>query len=141
MSVATMRVAYIHAVNKGVLKTMSKMGISTLQSYRGAQIFEAVGISREVIDRYFAGTASRVGGIGLAEIAEEVRLRHAQAFPTRAIAERLELDVGAGARSTCSTPWRSRSCSRRSARTTPRATRNSRGWWTRSRATSARCAA
>lgn len=71
---------YIKAVTKGVVKVMSKMGISTIQSYRGAQIFEAVGIDRSVIDRYFTWTASRLGGIGLAEMAEEVRLRHMKAF-------------------------------------------------------------
>ncbi|MFZ5590500.1 MAG: glutamate synthase large subunit [Bacillota bacterium] len=71
---------YIKAVTKGVVKVMSKMGISTIQSYRGAQIFEAVGIDRSVIDRYFTWTVSRLGGIGLPEMAEEVRLRHSKAF-------------------------------------------------------------
>ena len=88
------QVAYIKAVNKGVLKIMSKMGISTLHSYRGAQIFEAVGLNSEVVDRYFTGTASRVEGIGLAEIAAEVRMRHESAYPRRAIYEALELSVG-----------------------------------------------
>jgi len=87
-------VAYIKAVNKGLLKVMSKMGISTLHSYRGAQIFEAVGLNSAVVDRYFTGTASRVEGIGLDEIAEEVRRRHERAYPRRSIAQRLELDVG-----------------------------------------------
>src|SRR5205085_6033799 len=67
---------YIKALNKGILKVMAKMGISTLQSYCGAQIFEAVGLNRDVVDRYFAGTASRVSGIGIEVIAEEVRRRH-----------------------------------------------------------------
>jgi glutamate synthase (NADPH) large chain len=71
---------YIKALNKGVLKVMSKMGISTLQSYCGAQIFEAIGLSAELIDRYFTHTMSRVGGIGIDIIAEEVRLRHERAF-------------------------------------------------------------
>jgi len=88
------QVSYIKAINKGVLKIMSKMGISTLHSYRGAQIFEAVGICRDVIDRYFAGTASRIGGIGLAEIAAEVGQRYEQAYPKRTVAERLDLDPG-----------------------------------------------
>ncbi len=66
---------YIHAVDKGLLKVMSKMGISTLRSYRAAQIFEAVGIDRSVIDRYFSGTASRIGGITLEDIEKEIRLR------------------------------------------------------------------
>ena len=70
---------YINAVDKGLLKVMSKMGISTLRSYRSAQIFEAVGIDRSVIDRYFPGTASRIGGIKLADIAEEVKRRCAAA--------------------------------------------------------------
>ena len=71
---------YIKALNKGVLKVMSKMGISTLQSYCGAQIFEAIGLSQTFIDRYFTHTMSRVGGVGIDVIAEEVRLRHERAF-------------------------------------------------------------
>ena len=74
---------YVKAVNKGVLKVMSKMGISTAQSYCGAQIFEAVGINQDVIDKYFTWTASRVGGIGLDVIAGEALARHARAFPER----------------------------------------------------------
>ncbi|MGE0359521.1 MAG: glutamate synthase large subunit [Vicinamibacterales bacterium] len=74
---------YIKALNKGVLKVMSKMGISTLQSYCGAQIFEAVGLDQAFVDRYFTGTVSRLGGIGLAEVSEEVRRRHARAFGPR----------------------------------------------------------
>jgi glutamate synthase (NADPH/NADH) large chain len=84
---------YIKALNKGILKVMAKMGISTLQSYCGAQIFEAIGLNREVVDRYFTGTASRVSGIGIDVLAEEVRRRHADAFPTRAVG-RAELDGG-----------------------------------------------
>ncbi|MDO8678530.1 MAG: glutamate synthase large subunit [Acidobacteriota bacterium] len=75
---------YIKALNKGVLKVMSKMGISTLQSYCGAQIFEAVGLDGEFVEKYFTSTSSRLGGIGLREISEEVRHRHARAFGTRA---------------------------------------------------------
>jgi len=74
---------YVKAINKGVAKVMSKMGISTAQSYCGAQIFEAVGLSQEVIDKYFTWTPSRVGGIGLDVIADEVRARHERAFPER----------------------------------------------------------
>jgi glutamate synthase (NADPH/NADH) large chain len=74
---------YIKALNKGILKVMSKMGISTLQSYRGAQIFEAIGLSQDFIDRYFTHTTSRVGGVGIDIIAEEVRRRHHLAFPQR----------------------------------------------------------
>lgn len=71
---------YIHSVQKGILKIMSKMGISTLRSYRSAQMFEAVGINQEVIDRYFTGTYSRIGGVGLHEIATEVLVPHTKAF-------------------------------------------------------------
>jgi glutamate synthase domain-containing protein 2/glutamate synthase domain-containing protein 1/glutamate synthase domain-containing protein 3 len=68
-------VNYIHALNKGLMKIMSKMGISTLRSYRNAQVFEAVGLSQGLVDRYFKGTSSRVGGIGLDEIAREALAR------------------------------------------------------------------
>jgi len=71
----------VKAIGKGLLKTISKMGISTIQSYRGAQIFEAVGLERELIDRYFTGTASRIGGIGLDVLAQEALMRHARAYP------------------------------------------------------------
>ena len=67
---------YITAVDKGLLKVMSKMGISTLRSYRSAQIFEALGLNQDVVDRYFTGVASRIGGIGLPEIAREARERY-----------------------------------------------------------------
>ena len=72
---------YIKAANKGIIKVASKMGISTVQSYRGAQIFEAIGIGKEVIDKYFTGTASRIGGIGLDIIAAESLERHRRGFP------------------------------------------------------------
>jgi glutamate synthase (NADPH/NADH) large chain len=71
---------YINAINKGILKIMSKMGISTLRSYRSSQIFEAVGIHPDVINKYFEGTISRIGGIGMNEIAEEVLIPHRKAF-------------------------------------------------------------
>jgi len=71
---------YVKAIGKGLLKVISKMGISTLLSYCGAQIFEAVGLNEEVIERYFTGTASRVGGVGLTEIGREVLERHRRAF-------------------------------------------------------------
>jgi glutamate synthase domain-containing protein 2/glutamate synthase domain-containing protein 1/glutamate synthase domain-containing protein 3 len=71
----------IKAIGKGLLKTISKMGISTIQSYRGAQIFEAVGLERELIDSHFTGTASRIGGIGLDVLAIEALERHARAYP------------------------------------------------------------
>jgi len=76
---------YIKALNKGILKVISKMGISTIQSYCGAQIFEAVGLDAEFVNEYFTWTATRVGGVGLDVIAEEVLRRHKRAFPDRAI--------------------------------------------------------
>lgn len=72
---------YHKAVNKGILKILSKMGISTLQSYRGAQIFEALGLNQEVVEKCFTGTASRIGGAGLKELAQETLLRHKEAYP------------------------------------------------------------
>jgi glutamate synthase domain-containing protein 2/glutamate synthase domain-containing protein 1/glutamate synthase domain-containing protein 3 len=84
---------YIKALNKGVLKVMSKMGISTLQSYCGAQIFEAIGLDKDFVDRYFTWTASRIGGVGIDIIAHEVQLRHAAAFPERQVRTG-ELDAG-----------------------------------------------
>ena len=71
---------YLKALNKGVLKVMSKMGISTLQSYCGAQIFEAVGLDGAFVDKYFTSTSSRIGGVGVSQVSEEVRARHARAF-------------------------------------------------------------
>ncbi|MBE2198447.1 MAG: glutamate synthase large subunit [Anaerolinea sp.] len=74
---------YVQAVVKGVVKTISKMGISTVQSYHSAQIFEALGLSRAVVDRYFTRTPTRIEGVGLDVLYEEVRLRHEAAFPQR----------------------------------------------------------
>lgn len=71
----------VKALGKGVLKVMSKMGVSTVASYRGAQIFEALGLSQEVVDGYFTGTSSRLGGVGLDVLAAEVSARHAVAYP------------------------------------------------------------
>src|SRR6059036_3231157 len=85
--------SYVKALNKGILKVMAKMGISTLQSYCGAQIFEAVGLNRDLVDRYFTGTASRVSGIGIDLIAEEGRQRHERAFPERPVGAH-DLDWG-----------------------------------------------
>ncbi len=76
---------YAKAVAKGVVKTMSKMGISTIQSYRGAQIFEAVGLNHEIVDKYFTWTSSRIEGVGLEMIAEEVKKRHRHAFSDRQV--------------------------------------------------------
>mgnify|MGYP000882756000 FL=1 len=76
---------YRKALVKGIVKIISKMGISTIQSYCGAQIFEAVGLSREFIDKYFTGTPSRIGGVGLDVIAKEAVLRHREAYPKRSV--------------------------------------------------------
>ncbi len=76
---------FVKAAAKGVVKVMSKMGISAIQSYRGAQVFEALGLRQDVIDHYFTWTSSRVGGIGLDVIAQEVLLRHHAAFPDRQV--------------------------------------------------------
>ncbi|GAA3554348.1 glutamate synthase large subunit [Microlunatus spumicola] len=75
----------VKALGKGVLKVMSKMGVSTVASYTGAQIFEALGLSSEVVDRYFTGTTSKLGGVTLEQIAEEVHRRHLQAYPSNGI--------------------------------------------------------
>jgi glutamate synthase (NADPH/NADH) large chain len=87
---------YVHALGKGLLKVMSKMGISCLSSYQGAQIFEAIGIGADTIARWFPGTASRIGGIGLTEIAHESLLRHRAGFEGDVGGESDEdaLDVG-----------------------------------------------
>ncbi len=71
---------YNKAIIDGIVKIASKMGISTIQSYQGSQIFEAIGISREVIDKYFTNTVSRVGGISLKDIENDVDTRHTKAF-------------------------------------------------------------
>lgn len=84
----------IHAIEDGLLKVMSKMGISTVASYRGAQIFEAVGLDRELIDRHFTGTPSRLGGIGLAELGREAAERHDRGFGRQAVELVDELPVG-----------------------------------------------
>ncbi len=84
---------YVKAAVKGVVKVISKMGISTIQSYRGAQIFEAIGLHHSVVDKYFTWTASRVEGVGLDVIAKEVQIRHQHAFPERQVNGHA-LDVG-----------------------------------------------
>ncbi|MGW1895937.1 glutamate synthase large subunit [Streptomyces hirsutus] len=85
----------IHALGKGVLKVMSKMGISTVASYRGAQVFEAVGLDAAFVDTYFHGTATKIGGVGLDIVAKEVAARHAKAYPATGIAPaHRALDIG-----------------------------------------------
>jgi glutamate synthase (NADPH/NADH) large chain len=85
--------AYIIAIKKGLLKTFSRMGISTIHSFFGSQIFEAVGISSKLVDLYFTGTASRVEGIGFDELAAEIKMRHERGFPEVGQPAKL-LDVG-----------------------------------------------
>ncbi len=93
VSIETALKHYKKAINKGLLKVFSKMGISTLQSYRGAQIFEAIGLNKSIIDKYFTGTPSRIEGIGLDVLAQEAILKHAHAF--RPVTEsEPELDIG-----------------------------------------------
>ena len=77
----------VKALGKGVLKVMSKMGISTVASYTGAQVFEALGLSHDVVDRYFTGTASKLGGVGLDVIAREVEARHTHAYPIGGVSQ------------------------------------------------------
>jgi len=84
---------FIKAINKGLLKTFSKMGISTLQSYRGAQVFEAVGLNRHLVDSYFSGTESRIEGVGLEVLAREAQMKHAFAYQPLTDSE-TELVVG-----------------------------------------------
>ena len=85
--------SYIKSIDKGLLKVMSKMGISTYQSYCGAQIFDAIGLAEDFVRQYFTGTATTIGGVGLAEVAEETVSRHADAFGDAPIYRRA-LDVG-----------------------------------------------
>jgi glutamate synthase (NADPH/NADH) large chain len=85
----------IYALGKGVLKVMSKMGISTVASYRGAQVFEAIGLSDQLVDTYFTGTTSQLGGVGLDVLAEEVAQRHARAYPRGGLRQpHTRLDIG-----------------------------------------------
>ncbi len=85
----------IKALGKGVLKVMSKMGISTVASYCGAQVFEAIGLAPDVVDRYFTGTTSKLGGVGLDVIAAEVATRHAKAYPKSGLPQaHRRLEVG-----------------------------------------------
>ncbi|MCI1779231.1 MAG: glutamate synthase large subunit [Bacteroidales bacterium] len=87
MDYADARMNYMKAADKGLLKIMSKMGISTLRSYHGAQMYEAIGVGKDLIDKYFTGTASRIGGIGLHEIYEGSRRRHEAAYAVRPVKE------------------------------------------------------
>src|SRR5437764_13150249 len=84
---------FVKAINKGLLKTFSKMGISTLRSCRGAQVFEAIGLNKDLVDAYFSGTSSRIGGVGLDVLAREAQLKHEFAFRSVTDAD-TELTVG-----------------------------------------------
>jgi len=84
---------YIKAINTGLIKIMSKMGISTIQSYKGAQIFEAVGLDNELVEKYFPGTSSKISGVNLKVIENELKLRHSKAWPSRTV-KNLELESG-----------------------------------------------
>ena len=141
---------YIKAVDKGLLKVMSKMGISTYQSYCGAQIFDAVGLKSDFVAKYFTGTATRIEGIGLAEIAEDSVSRHRDAFSDAPIypgdarrRRRIRLPACA-ARNTSGMPPRSPPCSTRCAATRTKNTGNMRASSTNSPRTcspSAACSA
>ena len=85
---------YNQAVGKGILKVMNKIGISTLNSYRGSQLFECIGISTKVVDKYFPNTPTRIQGIGLYEIEKEIAKRHAKAYAKKEIAAKLNLEMG-----------------------------------------------
>ena len=128
----------VKAIGKGLLKTISKMGISTIQSYCGAQIFEAVGLARDLVDRHFAGTASRIGGIGMDVLARESLGPSRARVPARGRAtccpSAASTRGAATASTTCGTRRRSGSCS------TPRGppTATGRRSTTRSRASSTR---
>ena len=91
---------YKKAINKGLLKIFSKMGISTLQSYRGAQIFEAIGLNRALVEKYFTGTPSRIEGVGLDVLAREAQMKHEYAF--RPVTESdTELEAGGTINTAC----------------------------------------
>ena len=85
---------YNKAIGKGVLKVMNKIGISTLNSYRGSQLFECIGISTKVVDKYFPNTPTRIQGIGLYEIEKEIAKRHQRAYTNKEIAANLDLEIG-----------------------------------------------
>jgi hypothetical protein len=114
------RAAYVKAIGKGLLKVLSKMGISTLQSYCGAQICEAVGLDRDFVARHFAGTASRIGGIGIDIVADETLRRHRAATTT--IASRASITTGIRAASRRFSTRRVRAATRPSRNSAERST-------------------
>ncbi len=85
---------YVKAINKGIVKVISKMGISTIQSYHGSQVFEAVGLNQDFVDEYFTWTPSRIGGVGIEVVAREVRLRHDRAYPPKRPVVHKQLGTG-----------------------------------------------
>lgn len=85
---------YNKAIGKGILKVMNKIGISTLNSYRGSQLFECIGINTKAVEKYFPNTPTRIQGIGLYEMEKEIAKRHAQAFSKKEVAANLELEIG-----------------------------------------------
>jgi glutamate synthase (NADPH/NADH) large chain len=138
---------FIKAINKGLLKTFSKMGISTLQSYRGAQVFEAVGLNQSLIDDYFSGTASRIEGVGLDVLAREALLKHELTPSSRSPSPRPSwasadnTSSASAASITCRIRRPSASCSRRCGRTIRPPSRSTPICWTIRTAICARCAA
>ena len=125
---------FVKAAIKGVVKVASKMGISTIQSYRGAQIFEAIGLNQAVVDKYFTWTATRIEGADIEVIAQEVLMRHSHAFPDRPGQRpharcRRPLSMAQGRRSAPVQPAdRFTSCRRRCAPATTRSSSNTRRW-------------
>src|SRR5438309_12097869 len=85
---------YLKAGVKGLVKVISKMGISTIQSYHGAQVFEALGLSQDFVDEYFTWTNSRIGGVGIDVVAKEARMRHERGFPPKRPIAHKSLPVG-----------------------------------------------
>ena len=99
--------SYMKAIDKGLLKTFSKMGISTLQSYQGAQIFEAIGLNQSLVERYFTGTSSRIEGVGMEVLAREALMKHrvrdaaAAPNPTPNCASAANINIACAASATC----------------------------------------
>ena len=123
---------YRKAIKKGVVKVMSKMGISTIHCYRGGQIFEAIGLNEDFVRRYFDKTATRIGGVGINEIAEETLYHHHRAFANRDARRpgfwtAASISGGATANITCSTPKPSSGSSTRPQRAGTTSSRNTPG--------------
>ncbi|GJM76673.1 hypothetical protein HMSSN036_88890 [Paenibacillus macerans] len=135
---------FIKAATKGVVKTLSKMGISTIQSYRGAQIFEAVGLEASFVDRYFTWTPSRIGGIGLSEVAKETLDHHFRAFTDKDGKDKVLDSIGntSGAtagKNTCSTRRRCICFNSRCVRATIRCIKSLPNWFKERTKSISRC--